>query len=149
MAKRRVTTHSKVASAPCTHVCVCVCACTQACAPRRPSSERSYVGCQGCVFCFVFCFGESPPPCCGSVAGSSGSSPPVLRQCRWRKGRGFPGGEEREEKGGLLSAWVCHGHVGGCLHAHADSYKHTDVATVTTIPVHTRLPARSKWNPLF
>lgn len=75
MAKRRVTTHSKVASAPCTHVYVL------ARTPGRPSSERSYVGCQGCVFCLVFCFGESPPPCCGSVAGSGGSSPPVLRQC--------------------------------------------------------------------
>lgn len=42
MAERRLTTHSKVASAPCT--CSYV--------PeriRRPSFERSYVGCQGCV----------------------------------------------------------------------------------------------------
>lgn len=32
--------------------------------------------------CFASCFVlESPPPCCGSVAGRSGSSPPVLRQC--------------------------------------------------------------------
>lgn len=56
-----------------------------------------------------------------------------------RRGAGGNGGG-----GGLLSAWVCHGHVGGCLHAQADSYKHTDVATVTTISVHRRLPAHSK-----
>lgn len=85
----------------------------------------------------------------------------MLRKCcrkRWeltpgsasvplKKGPGLSGrsGEEREGKeGGLLSAWVCHGHVGGCLHTHADSSKHTDVAAVTTIPVHTRLPARSQ-----
>lgn len=151
MAKRRVTTHSKVASA---RARVCVCACTQACVPRHPSSEHSYVGCQGCVFCFVFLFRREPSPVLRKCCRKRWELTPGSASVPLKKGPGLSGrsGEEREGKeeegrwggGGLLSAWVCHGHVGGCLHTHADSSKHTDVAAVTTIPVRTRLPARSQ-----
>lgn len=62
-----------------THVCVFVRTCTslRAQAPFLWALLRGLPG-----MCFASCFvSVSPPPCCGSVAGSSGSSTPVLRQC--------------------------------------------------------------------
>lgn len=123
MAERRVTTHSKVASALCTCVCVFACMYQSARSGALPLSAPTWAA-RG-VFCFVFCFGEPSPvlrKCCRKqweLTPSSASVP-------LKKGSGLSG---RREEGGLLSAWVCHGHVGGCLHAHAHSYKHTHTRT--------------------
>lgn len=109
MAKRRVTTHSKVASA---RARVCVCACTQACAPRRPSSEHSYVGCQGCVFCFVFLFRREPSPVLRKCCRKRWELTPGSASVPLKKGPGLSGrsGEEREgkeEEGGWGGGGCC------------------------------------------
>lgn len=73
------------------------------------------------VFCFMFCFGEPSSvlrKCCRKqweLTPSSASVP-------LKKGLGLSGRrEEGGRKGWGLSAWVCHGHVGGCLHAHTQA----------------------------
>lgn len=78
MAERRVTTQWGCLSA--THTCVCL---LHACTSLRTQAPFHWALLRGLPgVCFASCFvSESPPPCCGSVAGSSGSSPPVLRQC--------------------------------------------------------------------
>ena len=129
--KRRLTTHSKVASALCTHarvgLCVCVCAYEPVRSGALPLSAPTWAA-RG-VFCFVFCFGEPSPvlrKCCRKqweLTPSSASVP-------LKKGSGLSGRREERGRGGGgewrgLSAWVCHGHVGGCLHAHTHTNTHT------------------------
>lgn len=141
MAKRRVTTHSKVASALCTHVYVF------ACTPRRvhpgalPLSAPTWAA-RGVFSASCFVSERALPRAAEVLPEAVGAHPRFCVSAAEERAGAF-----REERSGrkrgdvgwggwLLSAWVCHGHVGGCLHAQADSYKHTDVAAVTTIPEH-------------
>lgn len=148
MAERRVTTHSKVASALCTCVCVFVCMYESACSGALPLSAPTWAA-RG-VFCFVFCFGEPSPvlrKCCRKqweLTPSSASVP-------LKKGSGLSG---RREEGGRGGGCCQHGYVTAMwvvvytlIHTHTNT--HTDTATVTTglsqtIPVYTILLACSK-----
>lgn len=145
MAKRRVTTHSKVASVLCTRVWVFGCTYEPAHTGALPLSAPTWAA-RG-VFCFMFCFGE-PSPVLRKCCRKQWELTPGSASVPLKKESGLSGRREQGEVGGLLSAWVCHGHVGGCLHGQAHSYKHTDADTVTTglsqtIPVYTILLACS------
>ena len=141
MAETRLTTHSKVVSAR-VHV--------RARASGRPSFERSYVGCQGCVLLRVLfrraLLPSSPPP-----------PPPVLRKCcrkQWeltpssasvplKKGSGLSGRREEGVRGGAVSLGMSR--PCGWL----STRSHTHTASVTTglrqtILVYTILLACSK-----
>lgn len=143
MAKRRVTTHSKVASALCAHVYVF------ACTPRRahpgalPMSGPTWAA-RGVFSASCFVSERALPRAAEVLPEAVGAHPRFCVSAAEERAGAFREESGGRKRGGLLSAWVCHGHVGGCLPAQADSYKHTDVAAVTTIPVHTRLPAHSK-----
>lgn len=121
--KRRVTTHRKVA---CAHVRVAL---------GRPSFECSYVGRQGCVFasCFVLFFSERALPRAAEVLPEAVGAHPQFcvsatkeRIGAFREEGGTDGTEGRGGGEGVLSAWVCHGHVGGCLHTHTNTHTHTE-----------------------
>lgn len=143
MAKRRVTTHSKVASAACTRVCVFARALRRAHPGALPLSAPTWAA-RGVFSASCFVSERALPRAAEVLPEAVGAHPRFCVSAAKERAGAFREERSGRKRGGLLSAWVCHGHVGGCLHAHTDSHKHTDVATVTTIPVHTRLPARSK-----
>lgn len=143
MAERRLTTHSKVASALCTRVCVCASMDEPERSGALPLSTPTWAA-RG-VFCFVFCFGE-PSPVLRKCCRKQWELTPSYASVPLKKGSGLSGRREEGGRGGRgLSAWVCHSHVGGCLQAHTLSH----IATVTTglrqtILVYTVLLACSK-----
>lgn len=130
MAERRVTTHSKVASALCTCVCVFVCMYESACSGALPLSAPTWAA-RG-VFCFVFCFGEPSPvlrKCCRKqweLTPSSASVP-------LKKGSGLSG---RREEGGRGGVAVSMGMSRPCGWLSTRSY--------TLIQTHTRTQPQSR-----
>lgn len=154
--KRRLTTHSKVASALHTHarlgprVCVCACVRVWACTLRRPSFERSYVGCQGCVLLRVL-FRRALPRAAEVLPEAVGAHPQFCVSATKERIGAFRE-ERRERKGGEgMTGAVSLGMSRPCgwLSTRSYTHKHTHTATVTTglrrsIPVHTLLLACSK-----
>lgn len=126
----------------------------RACALRNPSTERSYVGCQGCVLLRVL-FRRALPRAAEVLPEAVGAHPQFcVSATKERIGAFREERRGRKEKGGccqpgyVTAMWVAvYTHLCTLIQTHTLSYKHT--ATVTTglsqtIPVYTILLACSK-----